>query len=275
MEKEEISTYLERVKTRLKLRGLSENTINSYTFFLKPFLESIEDHKTINLEQVESFSASLVGRYSKKSRALAISSLRFFFRRVMDWPEIYVNLEVPKKEKKLPIVLSVDEMKSLIESPKSKKSTLIIKLLYSSGLRVSEIVNLKVIDLDFQQNSGWVRSGKGQKDRLFQISKTLSNQLQKYLKKHPNNIYIFSEKKPMSKRNIQSILERAARKAGLTKKVSPHTLRHSFATHLLESGANLLVIQQLLGHESLETTKIYTHISKSQLREVKNPLDRL
>ena len=132
MEKEEISTYLERVKTRLKLRGLSENTINSYTFFLKPFLESIEDPKTINLEQVESFSASLVGRYSKKSRALAISSLRFFFRRVMDRPEIYVNLEVPKKEKKLPIVLSVDEMKSLIESPKSKKSTLIIKLLYSS-----------------------------------------------------------------------------------------------------------------------------------------------
>ncbi len=275
MQKEEVAKYLDKTKTRLKLRGLSENTISSYTYFLKPFLESIDNPETISLDSVESFSASLIDKYSKKSRSLAISSLRFFFRRVVERSDIYVKLEVPKKEKKLPVVLSVEEVKALIGAADFKKSELMVKMLYSSGLRVSELVNLKVKDLDLNQHIGWVRSGKGNKDRLFQISEGLSKQLLRYLSKNQNNIFLFSEKEPMSKRNVQSIITRLARKAGINKKVSPHTLRHSFATHLLENGANLLVIQQLLGHENVETTKIYTHISQEQLRGVKNPLDSL
>ena len=275
MKKEEVDKYLEKSITRLKLRGLSPRTIDSYKFFLKPFLESIENPETISLDQVELFSASLIDKYSKKSRSLAISSLKFFFRRVIDRPDIYVKLEVPKKERNLPVVLTTDEVKALIASSKFKKTELIIKMLYSSGLRVSEIVNLKIGDLDLQQNSGWVRSGKGDKDRFFQISESLDKQLTRWIAKNPNNKYLFSESKPMSKRNIQSIITRAAKKAGINKKVSPHTLRHSFATHLLDNGANLLVIQQLLGHENIETTKIYTHISQEQLKGVKNPLDSL
>lgn len=275
MEKEAVNKYLEKTITKLKLRGLSARTIESYTFFLKPFLESIENPETITLDQLESFSAGLIDKYSKKSRSLAISSLRFFFRRVIDRPEIYVKLEVPKKEKKLPVVLSTEEVKSLIDAADFKKTELIIKMLYSSGLRVSELVNLQVKDLDFNQNIGWVRQGKGNKDRLFQISESLSKQLLRYLSKHSDNKYLFAEQEPMSKRNVQSIVTRTAKKAGINKKVSPHTLRHSFATHLLENGANLLVIQQLLGHENIETTKIYTHISQDQLTGVKNPLDML
>lgn len=270
-----IDKYVEKTITKLKLRGLSNRTIESYLFFLKPFLESIENPETVDTDKVELFSASLIDKYSKKSRSLAISSLRFFFRRVVDRPDIFVKLEVPKKEKKLPVVLTTEEVRALINSAEFKKTELIIKMLYSSGLRVSELVNLKVKDFDFQKNSGWVRSGKGDKDRFFQISESLSKQLLRYLSKHPENQYLFSDIKPMSKRNVQSIITRAAKKAKINKKVSPHTLRHSFATHLLENGTNLLVIQQLLGHENLETTRIYTHISQDQLKGVKNPLDML
>jgi len=275
MQKQEIENYLEKIKTELKLRDCSQNTIDSYIFFIKPFLKSIENLYAISLDKVKSYLANLIDRYSNKSRALAVSSLRFFFKRIIDKPDIYVKLEVPKKQRKLPIVLSVQEVKDLINSTKSKKSKLIIKLLYSSGLRVSELVNLKPQDLDFNQNIGWVRQGKGKKDRIFKIAESISKQLQKYLKQNKENKFLFSKNKPLSTRNIQLIMKTAAKKANINKKVTPHTLRHSFATHLLENGENLLVIQQLLGHENLETTRIYTHISQAQIKNVKSPLDRL
>lgn len=275
MEKEAVDKYLEKITTRIKLLGLSSRTIESYLFFIKPFLEQIDNPETISLDKVETFLANQIGRYSNKSRSLAVSSLRFFFKRVVDRPDIFVKLEVPKKEKKLPVVLSIEEVKKLIDSIEHQKSKLIVKMLFSSGLRVSELVNLTPKDLDFNQNTGWVRKGKGSKDRFFQISDSLSNQLQRYLSKHPENKFVFSVAEPMSVRNIQFIVTSAAKKAGINKRVSPHTLRHSFATALLDAGENLLVIQQLLGHENLETTKIYTHVSQEQLKGVKNPLDRL
>lgn len=275
MQKEEIDKYLEKTITELRLRGSSKRTIESYLFFLKPFLETIDNPTDVSLDNIKLHLADLVDRYSKKSRSLAVSSLRFFFKRVVDRPDIFVKLEVPKKEKKLPIVLSAEEVKKLIDSIEHQKSKLIVKMLYSSGLRVSELVNLTPKDLDFQQNIGWVRKGKGSKDRLFKIADSLSNQLQRYLSKNPNNQFVFSETEPMSVRNVQFIVTTAAKRAGINKKVSPHTLRHSFATALLDAGENLLVIQQLLGHENLETTKIYTHVSQDQLKKVKSPLDRL
>ncbi|MFH0831962.1 MAG: site-specific tyrosine recombinase/integron integrase [archaeon] len=275
MQKESLDNYTEKIKTELRLRGCSKRTIESYIFFLKPFLEKIENPDTVTLEQVKHFLADLIDRYSNKSRALAVSSLRFFFKRVVDRPDIFVKLEVPKKEKRLPIVLSQEEVKALIDAAAFAKSKLIIKMLYSSGLRVSELVNLTPKDLDFQQNIGWVRKGKGSKDRIFKIAESISKQLQKFLAKNPQSKCLFSQDKPMSTRNVQIIIKKAAKKANINKKVTPHTLRHSFATHLLESGENLLVIQQLLGHENLETTRIYTHISQDQIKKVKSPLDRL
>ncbi len=275
MQKELTDKYLKKTTTELKLKGCSPRTIESYNFFLKPFLESIENIDSVTLEQVKNFSANLIDKYSNKSRALAISSLRFFFKRVIDRPDIFVKLEIPKKEKRLPEVLSVQEIKNLIDFTKHQKSKLIIKFLYSSGVRVSELVNLTPKDLDFQQNIGWVRKGKGNKDRMFKIAESISKQLQKHLTKNQNNKYLFSENSPLSTRNIQILIKKAAKNAGINKKVTPHTLRHSFATHLLEQGENLVVIQQLLGHENLETTRIYTHISQEQLKKVKSPLDNL
>lgn len=275
MLKEEADRLIEKSVTEMKLKDYSPRTIDSYLFFLRPFLESQESAESMNLDSVKKFLADLIGKYSNKSRSLATSSLRFFFKRVLDKPDIYVKLEVPKKQETLPIVLSPEEVSLLIDSAEHQKSKLIIKLLYSAGLRVSELVNLKPQDLDFSQGIGWVRKGKGRKDRLFKIADSITSSLQKHLSKNPENKFIFSQNDPLTPRNIQRIIKKAAKKAGINKKVTPHTMRHSFATHLLDAGENLLVIQQLLGHKNLETTKIYTHISQEQLKNVKSPLDRL
>jgi len=274
MEKEALDKYIEKSVTELKLRGSSQRTISSYLFFLKPFLEKVDNPETMTLDSVKLFLAGLIDKYSNKSRSLAVSSLRFFFKRVIDRPDIFVKLEVPKKEKKLPSVLSIDEVRNLISSTDHGKSKLILKMLYSSGLRVSELVNLAPNDLDFNQNIGWVRKGKGSKDRIFKIAESLRKQLQRYMTKNPGK-FVFADDKPMTPRNVQLLVKTAAKRAKINKKVTPHTLRHSFATHLLENGENLLVISQLLGHENLETTKIYTHISQDQIKKVKSPLDRL
>jgi len=275
MEKEELDKYIGKTVIELRLRGSSKRTIGSYLFFIKPFLESIQNPESITLDNVKLYLADLIDKYSTTSRSLAVSSLRFFFKRVLDRPEIFVKLEVPRKEKKLPIVLSPDEIRKLIDSIEHHKSKLIVRLLYSSGLRVSEIVNLTPKDLDFSQNIGWVRKGKGSKDRLFKIAESISKQLQKHLSKNPNNKFVFSENKPMSVRNVQFIVTSAAKRAGINKSVSPHTLRHSFATALLENGTDLRVIQEILGHASISTTELYTHISTKQIKKVKSPLDRL
>ena len=275
MQKEEIDKYLEKITTELKLRDCSQRTIESYIFFLKPFLEKIENLEDVTIEQTKNFLASLIDKYGNKSRALAVSSLRFFFKRVVDRPDIFIKLETPKKEKRLPIVLSTHEITNLIDSAEFVKTQLIVKTLYSSGLRVSELVNLKPGDLDLEENIGWVRKGKGSKDRIFKIAESLSKQIKRYLNKNPENKYLFSKNKPLTTRNIQILIKKLAKKAKIHKKVTPHTLRHSFATHLLDGGANLLVIQQLLGHENLETTRIYTHISQEQIKSVKSPLDNL
>lgn len=275
MQKEAVELYVTKTVMELRLRSVSKRTIESYLFFIKPFLEKVDDVQKVSVYDVKLFLADLIDKYSNKSRCLAVSSLRFFFKRVVDRPDIFVKLEVPRKEKRLPIILSTEEIKLLIDSIEHAKTKLIIKFLYSSGLRVSELVNLTPKDLDFQQNIGWVRKGKGSKDRLFKIAESISKPLQKYLEKHPGNKFVFSENEAMSTRNIQLLISNAAKKAGINKQVTPHTLRHSFATALLNAGENLLVIQQLLGHENLETTKIYTHVSQDQLKHVKSPLDRL
>jgi site-specific recombinase XerD len=275
MQKELLDKYLDKTIVELKLKAYSPQTIDSYLFFLKPFLATISNPFDASLSDVKFFLAGLIDKYSNKSRCLAVSSLRFFFKRVVDRPDIFVKLEVPKKEKKLPFVLSPEEIKSMIDVTEHQKSRIILKLLYSSGLRVSELVNLTPQDLDFTQKIGWVRKGKGNKDRLFKIAESLVNPLKKWLEKNPSNKFVFSENEPLTPRNIQLLMKNSAKKAGITKKVTPHTFRHSFATQLLEHGENLLIIQQLLGHENLETTKIYTHISQDQLKNVKSPLDRI
>ena len=264
---------LDNLKNELKLRGLSPLTVRNYSFFIEKFLFYINKKpKDLNENDVKSYLSSLFDTKSKNTIMLAAAAIKFFFVEIIN--KDFSKIKIPKKDRKLPEVLTKEEVKNLINSCETKKSKLMISLLYSSGLRVSELVNLKPEDLSFKENIGWARKGKGSKDRMFIISKNLSNQIQLYLKKR-KNIYVFSENKPLTTRNIQKIVKLTKQKAGINKKVTPHTLRHSFATHLLESGNDIRKIQVLLGHASLNTTAMYTHISTTELKKIDNPLDSL
>ena len=191
--------------------------------------------------------------------------------------ELVDKITPPKIPKKLPTVLSKEEVKKLIEVTTHEKSRLIIKLLYATGLRLSECLNLKIEDLELNEKMGWVRSGKGAKDRLFTLPDILINDIQRYTR--INGItsgHLFRGRKgSMTPRNVQKIFNYAGKKAGLNKRVTPHKLRHSYATHLLEAGTDIRVIQELLGHSNLQTTQIYTRVSKEELKKVKSPLENL
>lgn len=267
---------LKKLETELKIRGFSEKTIKSYLFWNKKFLDQVNKKpEEITTEDIKSYIAEKISEnISPKSIVLIKSALKFFYDEVLG--KNIVNLKTPKVPKTLPVVLTKEEVKELINSIENKKHKLIVKLLYSSGLRLSELVNLKVGNLELNENIGWVRGGKGKKDRMFLISKKLSEELAELIKGRKEEEFLFVGRKGrMSERNVQKIINLAAKKAGIEKPVHPHVLRHSFATHLLESGENIRKIQELLGHSNLSTTQIYTHISTEELKKVKNPLDDL
>jgi len=264
---------LENLKNELKLRGFSPVTIRNYAFFVEKFLNKTKKPvEELNEEDVKAYLAELFDTKSKNTIMLALASLKFFYQEILK--KDFAQIKIPKKEKKLPEVLTKEEVKRLIESTDNEKTRLIVSMLYSSGLRVSELVNLKVNDLNLDERIGWVRKGKGSKDRIFTISESLATNLKEFLKEK-NNIYVFSKDKPLTTRNIQKIIASLRAKAGINKKITPHTLRHSFATHLLENGVDIRKIQFLLGHSSLNTTQIYAHVSQEEIKKIKNPLDLL
>jgi integrase/recombinase XerD len=273
--KKVIMEVVEKLKTELKIRGFSPLTVRNYTFFVDKFLKRMgKPPEELNEDDVKVYLSEMFDSKSKNTIMLAAASLKFFFIEVLK--KSFVNVPLPKKDRKLPEVLTKDEVRNLIESTDTLKSRLIVSLLYSTGLRVSELVNLKMSDLNLGDKTGWVRHGKGSKDRLFVMSENLAVELKEYFESRgKENEYVFSKDKALTTRNIQKIIKGARERAGINKKTTPHTLRHSFATHLLEQGIDIRVIQAMLGHSSLSTTQVYTHISSDQLRKVKNPFDIL
>lgn len=270
---------LDKLPIELKLAGNSEKTVKIYSYFIEKFLNQFESNKSLEQateDDIKKFLASLIGNYSNKSRALAASALRFFFKKIIKKSEVMANIETPKKEQHLPNVLTKEEVKNLIDSSQTQKSKLIISLLYSSGIRVSELVNLKLKDLDLGNKRGIVL-GKGSKSRQIFISENLCQEIKNYISQKNPQVYLFSTAKdsPLTTRNIQKIIKKTAEKANIGKKVTPHTLRHSFATHLLEAGVDIKKIQVLLGHSRIDTTQIYTRVSSKELENIKNPLDNL
>ncbi len=207
---------------------------------------------------------------------LALSSIKFYFKDVLK-KNIMGDIKAPKIEKKLPTVLTMDEVKSLLEAAKNPKHRLLIELLYSSGLRVSEAVKLRVNDLDLDENMGTVRAGKGKKDRNIILSKSFVKALKPYLEEREvDSNYIFNSRRGhLTERMAQRVVNESAERAGIKKRVFCHALRSSFATHLLDAGTDIRVIQVLLGHSDISTTQRYTNVSRKQLRKVKSPLDVL
>ena len=270
---------LSKLETELKIRGFSPQTIKSYLFHNRRFLEFHgKTPEEVEKEDIKKYMAHLMSekKLRPSSVSLAMSSLRFLHDEMMG-KGLFTDIKMPKLEKKLPTVLSKDEIRKLLEAAENPKHRLLIEMLYSSGLRVSECVNLKMEDLDLQEGFGTVRGGKGAKDRNIILSRTMIRSLQEYIKlKSIENGPIFhTNGKILSTRQAQKIVTDTAKKAGLRKRVFCHALRSSFATHLLDGGTDIRVIQELLGHANLATTQRYTKVSTEQLKRVRSPLDDL
>jgi len=267
--------FLKNLETEIKIGKLSPYTIRNYIDFNKRLLEhSKKQPDEIIQQDIKNFLADKMNDRASSSTIVFLASVKFAYTALLQ-KDPTSGIKRPKSEKKIPEVLTKDEVIRLLGSAQTNKSRLIMQLLYSSGLRVSEIVNLKQKDLDFNENIGWVRAGKGKKDRMFILSKKIGSKLKKYIEKRKDWNYVFSEEKTLTTRNIQKIVQKAAIIAGIQKSVHPHTLRHSYATHLLENGTDIRKIQVLLGHASISTTEIYAHVSSTELKKISSPFDNL
>ncbi len=271
---------IERARQELVISGYSQKTMQMYMMYINEFLDKTnKPTEEIARTDIVSFMANKKQgkNVSNATLALVHSSLKYFFHKVLH-KNIVEDIKIPKKGKKIPVVLSRDEIKALIHATKPGRNRLIVEFLYSSGARVSEVTKLKLEDLNLKEKIAKVVGGKGNKDRMIILSEKWAKNIKKYLDKRKiKNPWLFSKKngKPISTDTIQRIIKKATEKAGITKHVTPHKLRHSYATHLLENGENIRKIQELLGHQSLNTTQIYTHVSLEQLKKVTSPLDKL
>lgn len=262
----------------LKIKGYSEKTIKNYQITLKQFLRIIDKkYENIIIDDVKKYMIYLRDNNCKNSTIYRyLSNLKMFFMFIHN--DIIDQIEMPRVEKSLPTVLGEEEIEQLLGSITDLRDLAIIRLLYASGLRVSELVNLNKKDLE--GNRITVKSGKGGKDRIVFIDDETVEIIQKYLKKrkdkkHP--LFINRSGQRISPRTIQYIVKKCAEQAGIQKRVTPHTLRHSFATHMVANNAHIEVVRDLLGHSSLNTTQVYIHLSgkhKQEIYERSHPFSR-
>ena len=273
-------------------RGLSKNTIDSYTKDLEKLCLFLKENKisispiVIDTNIIKQFIYEVAKKITARSQARIISGLRSFFDYLVFEEHRNTNptdlIETPKIGKKLPDTLSQNEIDALIEAidlshPQGERNKTIFETMYSCGLRVSEAITLKISDLFFEE--GFIRVlGKGNKERYVPIHENAQRYItiyQKAIRRHvlpqkgfEDTLFLNRRGKGLSRQMIFMILKDLALKIDLKKKISPHTLRHSFATHLLQNGADLRAIQQMLGHESITTTEVYVHVDKSYLKQV-------
>ena len=266
-----------------KLRELrySTNTIDSYTFMFKEFINYYPDKELgdITEEEIIGYLQYLVTerKISTSYQNQAINAIKFYYERVLGGRRKVYLIERPREEKFLPEVLSQEEVTALLNAIDNLKHKAVLMTIYSGGLRISELINLKIKDIDSNRMQIRIEQGKGKKDRYTLLGQKTLEVLRSYVKQYQPREWLFEGVNygPFSETSIKKALKTALEKTKITKHVTPHTLRHSFATHLLESGTDLRYIQSLLGHQSTKTTEIYTHITVKGFDQIKNPLDRL
>ncbi|MBI4116165.1 tyrosine-type recombinase/integrase [Candidatus Pacearchaeota archaeon] len=267
-----MENLLMELRRELEIRNFSRQTVKGYLYSVEKFLE-YSKHTGQSENSVKDYVQIGLKHKNPSSVRKDLFAIKFFFDKILKQK---LNLPNPKKNNALPEILIVEEVKGLIESANNIKHKLIIKLLYGCGLRVSEIVNLKKDDLNFDEKLIKIRLAKGRKDRFVRIPESLIIELESYSKLNNSDILFPSNRGgKLTKDTIQKIVSNAAKKAEIKKRVYPHLLRHSFATHLLENGTDLRIIQKLLGHSDIKTTQIYTQISQASIKNVKSPLDNV
>ena len=263
---------LKKLEKELNLRNYSKKTVKGYLFSVNKFLEYAQN-KGINEQTFKEYILKKLRNQNPSTVAKDLFAIKFFFEKVLKQK---VEIPKPKRNKTLPEILTIDEIKKMFDSTENIKHKLILKLLYGTGLRVSEIINLKKQDINFEENLIKINLGKGKKDRFVKLPFSIKEDLENYSKLNNSKILFPSNRGgKLTIKTIQKIVSNSAKKSGIKKRVYPHLLRHSFATHLLEQGTDLKIIQKLLGHSSIKTTQIYTQISQASIKNIKSPLDNI
>jgi integrase/recombinase XerD len=264
---------------KLKVKRYSKSTIGTYTGMFTDFInfysnKSLDD---ISEQDIKDYLLYLIDRrgVSSSYQNQAVNAIKFYYEKVKGGERTVYMIDRPRSEHKLPVVLSFDEVKRILDATRNLKHKCILMTLYSAGLRISELLRLKLNDLDYDQMKIHVKDAKGNKDRFTILSGKLVEMLKDYFSAYKPTEYLFEGAggKPYSDTSAESVFHRSCKYAGITKDVSLHTLRHSFATHMLEKGADIRYIQYLLGHASAKTTQIYTHITAKGMDKIKSPLD--
>lgn len=273
---------IETFKRYLLSKRYSPNTINTYSEALKSFLTfcNTKAIKEIANDDVIAYNNDYILKHNLSSsyQNQIVNAIKLYFKIVKESAIEIDKVHRPKREKVLPNVLSKEEIKAILEAPKNLKHKAMLSMIYSCGLRRSELLNLIPNDIDSKRNVVIIRQSKGKKDRITPLSPKILELLRDYYKEYSPKIYLFEgqEKNTQySARSLEEVLKKSITLAKINKPVTLHWLRHSYATHLLESGTDLRYIQELLGHNSSKTTEIYTHVSTKNIQQIKSPFDDL
>jgi integrase/recombinase XerD len=272
---------LKTAEDQLKLKGFSSKTRKVYLGQIRRFLQNTGlDVNCINAIDIKKYILSMIDEKEMSHTYVnqAISSLKFYGEEILGRKDLISNIPRPQKENKLPEILSQQEVGRILNSTENFKHRAILFLVYSAGLRVGEVVSLNINDIDEERMLIHVKQGKGKKDRYTVLSKVALEELKIYMKKYRPEKWLFqggNDIGHLTERSAQKVFEKACFNAKINKPVSIHSLRHSFATHLLEGGTDLRYIQELLGHSSSKTTEIYTHVTEKSISNIQSPLDRM
>jgi site-specific recombinase XerD len=265
---------------KLELKRYANNTVKTYVQCFEKFINAQKetDLMRINEQDIQAFLQKMI--QEKKSNSYVnqmINSIKFYYEVVKQMPNRFYSVERPIQQDSLPKVISMIEVSSIIKNTSNIKHKCIVSLLYSAGLRRSELLNLKLNDIDSKRMVILVKNAKGNKDRLTILSQSVLDDLRIYFKQWKPKVYLFEGENggKYSSTSVLAIINKAAKKANIKKKISPHILRHSFATHLLENGTDLRYIQRLLGHSSTKTTEIYTQVAINHVQKIVSPIDLL
>ncbi len=272
MNKQELLNMTER---ELNIRNYSKKTVKTYLHYISEYL----DYKKENLEKMdpENIKDFILmkkeQKYSPQTLNLSINSLKFVYNNIIG-EKMSLGIHMAKRDKKLPVVLTREEVSKIIEVTLNKKHKLLLALSYGAGLRVSEVVDLRVKDIDFGNLTLHIKGAKGKKDRITVFPEKIKADLEELVKDKGGDAIVFESERggPLSLRSAQKVFENALNKADIKKDASFHSLRHSFATHLLENGVDIRYIQELLGHSNIRTTQIYTKVTTPGLRGIMSPL---
>jgi integrase/recombinase XerD len=275
-----MSPLRQSMTEELRLRNYAPKTQQVYLDHVGRFARYFgRSPEQLGPEEIRTYQLHLVQKGVSWSQFnQAVCALRFLYRHTLHQPWSVEHIPFPRQPQRLPVVLSVEEVARLLATVSHPKHRVVLMTIYSAGLRVSEVVHLQVSDIDSARMLIRIRQGKGRTDRLVMLSPVLLEELRRYWRFHRPTLWLFpgsDPSAPLSISAVQRVCQRARRAAGLRKAATPHTLRHSFATHLLENGADLRLIQTLLGHGSVRTTQRYTHVAQERIQATTSPLDHL